>query len=89
MLVALAAMVCLACAVAFLNPIHLAYTIQIFVVCQDVAMVGVEGAKNIPVYTQQLSAFFTYLNFINVSHLVQTRELLSSSTFGHFALAFY
>jgi hypothetical protein len=64
-IVGLVATSLLAIAVAFLTSLHLAYTIQAFVALQGAALVGVEGAKNIPLARDQLTAVFTYLNLLN------------------------
>ncbi len=63
-IVGLAAMSVLALAVAFLTSLHLAYTIQAFVALQGAALVGVEGAKNIPLARDQITAAFTYVRII-------------------------
>jgi hypothetical protein len=61
-IVGLGAMSVLALAVAFLSSYWLANTIQAFVALQGAAMVGVEGAKSIPLAREQVTQAFTYLN---------------------------
>ncbi len=53
--VAVGAMVVLSVAVAYLSARSLAQTIQVFVVLQSIVTVGVEGAKSIPLYAEQVS----------------------------------
>ena len=72
LLVASVAMITLALAVALLNANRLARVIQGFVVLQGVALVGVDGVKNIPWQTQNLSTIFTYLNWINFDRQTTT-----------------
>jgi hypothetical protein len=62
-IVGLSAMAALAVAAASLSALQLADVINVFVLLQGVAMVGVKGAASSPFFGQELSALFTYLNF--------------------------
>jgi hypothetical protein len=65
--VGLGAMAALAVSAALLSALALAHVVNVFVMLQGVAMVGVTGAERSPFFGQELSAFFTYLNF-SLSH---------------------
>jgi len=62
-LVGLGAMAALSVAAALLSALVLAHVVNVFVMLQGVAMVGVTGAERSPFFGEELSAFFTYLNF--------------------------
>jgi uncharacterized membrane protein YgcG len=55
----------LSLAVAFLPAMRLAEVIQLLLIVQGLAMVGVEAAKDLPLFKQEVSAVFSYLNFVN------------------------
>lgn len=65
LVVALIATSLLAVCVAFMRAIPLAQTIQLFLLLQDVSMMGVEGAKSSPFQRELLVTIATYVNFIN------------------------
>jgi len=58
-------MLVLSSAVAFLNSLHLATYFQLFCVLQDLAVVGASGAKNAPMYREELVTVFRYASLLN------------------------
>ena len=73
-IVGLGGLVLLAVGIAFLSPLHLASAVNVFLVLQSVALVGVNGSRDIPYYREEMSAMFTYLNVINVRPSVTSGE---------------
>jgi len=64
-IVGLSLMGLLSLAVAFLSAARLAETVQLLLVAQGVALVGVDAARNLPLFRQEVSMMFGYFNFIN------------------------
>ena len=62
---ALVGLFLLALGVVFLTPLRLAYVVQGFLVLQGVALVGVNGSRDIPFAQEGMSSFFSWLNIIN------------------------
>ncbi len=52
--------------VATLSPMTLALAVTSFLVLQQVALAGVDGAKNSPYYSKELSIAFTWLNMVSM-----------------------
>jgi hypothetical protein len=59
------ALILLSLAVTFLRPSRLAAVVQFYCLMQEIAVIGVEGARKAPYRGEQLSAFFTWMNFLN------------------------
>jgi hypothetical protein len=68
-----AAMSILALLVALLKALPLAEVMQIFAILQSVALVGVEGARDLPVFSQEASVVFTYINFSQSKQKTRSR----------------
>jgi hypothetical protein len=64
-IVGVSVMTALAAAVATLRSMQLAHTVQIVMLVQGAAAVGVSGARSSPFFGEQLHEAMTYLNFIN------------------------
>jgi hypothetical protein len=73
-----AAMSILALLVALLKAVPLAEVMQAFAILQSVALVGAEGARDLPVFSEEVSVVFTYINFSQSSK--HTRGMKSEHT---------
>ncbi len=60
LIAAVVAMLLLAFAVAFLAAMPLAYAITGFTIMQELAMAGVDGSRDAPMYRKELSTVFTW-----------------------------
>jgi hypothetical protein len=65
LLSAVVAMLVLSIGVAVLSAKALALTVTAFLVLQQLAIAGVDGSKNMPVYQQQFATAFVWLNMVN------------------------
>jgi hypothetical protein len=73
--------------VAFLASMNLALAVSSFLVLQQLAMVGLDGSKELPVYRTEVGRFFTWLNLsqqnqnINASQLCPAKRVLPCAHF--------
>ena len=80
-------MLLIALGVAALSPTHLAMAVTSFLVLQQLALAGVDGAQNSPYYREQLSTAFTWLNLVRPHCTVTEQRVELREALAHFRLS--